>query len=170
MIELLSTVSVSQILIYGALFAIAAKEFLTVKDFFNKRNKDKNTEENNEKRQVEQILGAIKKLEDMLCQQEEEDIKLHQDIKDLYEYWKAREKDYHKVLTLLIESDKDAIKSFIVKEHHHYIRQGWIDDFSLDTIEKRYSHYKEEGGNSYIGDLIQDLRALPNFPQSVEKE
>lgn len=170
MIELLSTLTFSQILIYGALFAIAAKEFLTVKDFFDKRNKDKNTEENNEKKQMEQILTAIQNLEKVMLNQEKEDEKLHNDIKDLSDYWKTKENDFHRILQLLIESDKDAIKSFIVKEHHYHLRQGWIDDFSLDTIEKRYGHYKEEGGNSYIGDLIQDLRALPNFPPSLNRD
>ena len=167
MIELLSTLTFSQILIYGVLFAVAAKEFLSVKDFFEKRNKDKNTEENNEKKQTEQILNAIKDLEKVMLKQEKEDEQIHKEIKKLSDYWQNKEDEHRRVLQLLIDSDKDAIKSFIVKEHHHFVAQKWIDDFSLDTIEKRYSHYKAEGGNSYIGDLIQDLRALPNFPPST---
>lgn len=168
MIELLSTLTFSEILFYGVLFIIAAKEFLTVKDFFKKRNDDKYAEENNEKRQTEKILNAIQNLEKVMLNQEKEDEKLHSDIKDLYNLWKNKEDEHRKILQLLIDSDKDAIKSFIVKEHHHFIAQKWIDDFSLDTIEKRYGHYKAEGGNSYIGDLIQDLRALPSFPPSVK--
>ena len=39
--------------------------------------------------------------------------------------------------------------------------KGYIDDFSMDAIEKRYDHYKAEGGNSYISDLMHDLRKLP---------
>lgn len=169
MIEALSTLSVSQILIYCALFAIAAKEFLTIKDFFKKRTDDKYNEENNEKKQIETILESIKNLEKSIYKLEDENQKLHKDIKDLYGYWKTKEQEFHKILQLLIESDKDAIKSFIVKEHHHHMREQWIDDFSLDTIEKRYGHYKEEGGNSYVGDLIQDLRSLPNYPISINK-
>ena len=37
MIELLSTLTLSQALIYIVLIALAAQEFLTVKDFFKKR-------------------------------------------------------------------------------------------------------------------------------------
>ena len=167
MIELLSTLTLSQILIYAALFAIAAKEFLTVKDFFKKRNDDKYAEENNEKKQTEQILTAIQSLEKAINKQENEDEEIRKNLEHLADTWRNKEKDYHKTLQLLIVSDRDAIKSFIVKEHHHFMAQKWIDDFSLDTIEKRYDHYKEEGGNSYIGDLIQDLRSLPNFPPSL---
>ena len=36
-----------------------------------------------------------------------------------------------------------------------------IDDYSLDCLEKRYTHYVEEGGNSFIHDLMEDIRALP---------
>lgn len=64
---------------------------------------------------------------------------------------------------MLIDSDKDAIKSYITKEHHYFCYQvGWIDDFSLDCLEKRYQHYEDQGGNSFIGGLMHDLRTLPN--------
>ena len=44
-----------------------------------------------------------------------------------------------------MNSDKDAIKAFITREHHYFCYQKkWIDDYSLDCIEKRYEHYKEE--------------------------
>ena len=170
MVELLSTLSLSQVLIYGILIALAAKEALVLKDFFKKRTDDKYAEEDEEKKQIEQILSAIQGLERSINSSKEEEKKLHKNIENLYEHWKTQEQEYHKVLQLLIESDKESIKSFIVKEHHHFIDQKWIDDFSLDTIEKRYSHYREEGGDAYIGELIQDLRALPNFPPNLRQQ
>ena len=52
---------------------------------------------------------------------------------------------------MLIESDKDSIRSYITKEHHYfYGEQQWIDNFSLDCIERRFKHYEDEGGNSFI--------------------
>ena len=41
----------------------------------------------------------------------------------------------------------------------------WIDDFSLDVVEKRFARYKAEGGNTYIENLVEKLRQLPNFPE-----
>lgn len=68
-----------------------------------------------------------------------------------------------KSIQLLLDSDRDDIKAWITKEHHYYCYvKGYIDDFSLDCIEKRYSHYKDEGGNSFIASLMAEIRALPH--------
>jgi hypothetical protein len=41
---------------------------------------------------------------------------------------------------------------------------GWIDDYSMECCERRYQHYKDEGGNSFIKGFMEDLRALPKKP------
>ena len=65
----------------------------------------------------------------------------------------------------LIQSDKDDIKAYITREHHFFVYQkGWIDDYSLDCIQKRYSHYIIEGGNSFVQGLMTQIRALPKKP------
>lgn len=62
----------------------------------------------------------------------------------------------------LTNSDKDAIKSYITEKHHFFVyKQGWIDDYSLDCLERRFEHYRKEGGNSFIEQEMNDLRALP---------
>lgn len=67
-----------------------------------------------------------------------------------------------KMIETLIESDKDDIKAYITKEHHYFVYQkGWIDDYSLDCIERRYDHYVAEGGNSFIKGLMEEIRNLP---------
>ena len=70
-----------------------------------------------------------------------------------------------KKIDILIESDKDDIKAYITKEHHKFCYdKKWIDDFSLDCLERRYKHYEDEGGNSFIGGFMQELRSLPKHP------
>ena len=77
----------------------------------------------------------------------------------------ARIDKLEKKINILIDSDKDDIKAYIVDKHHHFCYdQRWIDDYSLDCLEKRYSHYTIEGGNSFIADLMSELRALPKKP------
>lgn len=67
---------------------------------------------------------------------------------------------------MLIDSDKDAIKAFITEKHHFFCyRQKWIDDYSLDVLERRYEHYVDEKGNSFVKDLMEELRELPRVPQ-----
>lgn len=69
-------------------------------------------------------------------------------------------------IQLLIESDKDDIKLSITKEHHYFCYQlGYIDDYSLDCLERRYECYQIQGGNSFIQDLMKDLRSLPKKSQ-----
>ena len=67
-------------------------------------------------------------------------------------------------LTRLTESDKHDIKGWIVEKHHYLIKKGWVDDFTMDTLERRYSDYVAEDGNSYVERLMEDLRSLPHFP------
>ena len=68
-------------------------------------------------------------------------------------------------IDMLIDSDRDDIKSYITREHHYFCYQKkWIDDFSLDCCERRYQHYSDEGGNSFIGQFMEELRALPKQP------
>lgn len=75
-----------------------------------------------------------------------------------------------KKVNMLIDSDKDDIKAFITREHHYFVYQkGWIDDYSLDCIEKRYNHYQDEGGNSFIGSLMEEIRDLPKKKIQEEK-
>ena len=65
----------------------------------------------------------------------------------------------------LTESDMHDIKQFIVREYHYFVEQKkWIDDYSLDTILLRYADYKQEGGNSYIEMLIDEIKKLPKHP------
>lgn len=72
---------------------------------------------------------------------------------------------------LLIASDKDAIKSYITEQYHYFVEQrGWIDDFSLDCLEKRFSHYLEENGNSFVESLMNQIRNLPRVPKLNEEE
>lgn len=68
-------------------------------------------------------------------------------------------------IDILVNSDKDAIKAFITRQHHYFCYdQGWIDDYSLDCIQRRYDHYRDEGGNSFIQDLMTEIKNLPKQP------
>ena len=65
----------------------------------------------------------------------------------------------------LTESDKHDIKQAIVKDYHYFVeQQHWIDDFSLESLELRFKDYQDEGGNSYISHLMEEIRKLPKRP------
>ena len=149
MIELLEHFSLEQIIIFVVLISIVVKGTVSYVDWFQQhlfKSVDKAKEP--------------EKLKHNLQVHEEELQKINNSINELTDK-----------INLLIQSDKDAIKAYITKQHHHFCYQvGWIDDFSLDCIQRRYSHYKEQGGNTFIGGMVQDLRNLPQQQETHENE
>ena len=154
MLELLGAYSLTQIITFIVLLAIAIKEGITLviwfKDLFKKKVNDdmKNTVAT--KKQNEQIDKIKENMQILIDSQE----KIFKEM----ELFKRQ-------LEMIIESDKDDIKSWITEKHHFYcFERKWIDDYSMDCIEKRYGHYKDEGGNSFIKELMNELRSLPKTP------
>ena len=140
MLELFKNFSIEQIIIFIVLLALAIKGCVSFIDWIVERNKKTAIKLN-------QPVQFAKNIE-----RHDEQIK---DIKDSLSNLSDK-------IDLLISSDRDDIKAFITREHHYFCYQkGWIDDYSLDCIEKRYAHYKQQGGNSFIANLMSELRALP---------
>ena len=72
-----------------------------------------------------------------------------------------RVKQISEKIDLLQESDRDSIKSWIVMLYHKYKDDDTeLDSMQMDLLERRYKHYKEEGGNSYIDELMEELRSI----------
>ena len=142
------TYSLTQIIIFIILSALAVKEFINLIDWFLNRG--------------EKYFKNKNKEEDKFAKYEEE-------IKALKENQEKMSESINKLsanVELLVDSDKDDIKSFITKEYHYFVEQkGWIDKFSFDCIEKSFNHYRDEGGNSFIEDLMSELRQLPKQPK-----
>lgn len=154
MIELFTMYSLSEIVTFLVTFALAIKGLVSFLDWAVERIKKafkKQDKKNREKEILEErLLLGNEKIRAIEKEQEET---------------KEFLKEMSKKVDLLIESDKDSIKSFITKEHHFFCYENkWIDDYSLDCIERRFSHYKDEGGNSFAGELMEELRALPKNP------
>ena len=142
MLELLQKYTVAEIISFTILLALAIKAIICFLDWAKER-----------------LFKFFKKeekgnsLDDTLSKIIESQEQLSKEIKKIND-----------IVKILIYSDKDDIKSFVTKEYHHFMAQGWIDDYSLDCIEKRYTHYVDEGGNSFIGQLMTEIRKLPHQP------
>lgn len=140
MLQLLQNYSIPQILIFIVFLAAAIKGIVTFFEWLQERIKKSYEKQN------KPYKNAIKnKQQDRQLQQiQEEILNIQKDMK------------------ILMQSDKDAIKFAITKEHHYFCYElGFIDDYSLDCLERRYAHYKDQGGNSFIAELMADLRTLP---------
>lgn len=156
--KLFAQLSLTQIVLYAFLLFVAVKEVWGIVDFFKDKVKKKISKEKEEDKSEEEIVSSLKDIATGLEGLREE-FKEHKNniSKTLI--------SYQDQLDTLIESDRDDIKADIVKQYHYFVdNKKWIDDFSLDTLERRYFHYKEEGGNSYIKGLMEKIRQLPNKP------
>lgn len=67
-------------------------------------------------------------------------------------------------INLIIESDKESIRSFITIEYYKAMKQRYIEVYVLQAIEYRYEKYLEEHGDSFISTLMDELRKLPHTP------
>ena len=144
MLDLITRFSLSQCLIFIILLGLAFKELYSFLEWLNEKGIKifKNKYQN--PKDKEQTINNLEKNVEQLT----------------------------KKVNILLDSDRDDIKAFITRQHHYFCYQlKQIDDQSLDCIEKRYSHYKDQGGNSYIDTLMHDLRSLPrSLPKNMRKE
>ena len=152
-LNLLSTYSLDQILVFIIMLSLAVKGGVDFYDWVKKRFNTTMIDRENQNKKKEEITENIDKLFEMQKEQS-----------------KAID-NLTKSVDLLLRSDRDDIKAWITQQHHHYRYElKYIDDLSLDCIEKRYAHYKAEGGNSFIEDLMTDLRSLKKVSSTLVRQ
>lgn len=158
--ELLDRYAFSEIVIFLFFIALAFKELFTIWEWFKTKLRGYFKKEELPEQEKQQVLDEIQNLSCMIQNSINNQEQLSEDIKQIND-----------IVNTLVESDKDDIKAWITREHHYFCYQkGFIDDFSLDCIEKRYKHYVKEGGNSYIATLMQEIRKLPKVSKPECKE
>lgn len=91
---------------------------------------------------------------------ETHDTQIKQLIEEQNKKYEQQLDDLNKKIDILIESDKDDIKAYIIEKHDYFCEQDNIDNYNLECLERRYSHYLDEGGNSFIQDMMEDIRSL----------
>lgn len=165
MAELLTKYSLSEIIMFIILLAAALKGFFSFMDWSKDKRRKITLDEMKPEKLAEEIAAEKTEREKQIAKLEKSHAQDVQSIKDEISGVADSVSKIADKVDLLIESDKDDIKSYITREYHYFVEgKGWIDDYSMDCIEKRYSHYVEEKGNSFIGDLIEQLRKLPKRP------
>ena len=154
MLDLINSYSLKDIIVFLIFVALAAKSLVTFWDWMVERLRKVFHREN-----VAELEKA--KIEEHLRDN-------YENTKQMAEKQEALENQISKLtdkINILVESDKDDIKSFLTREHHYFCYQKkWIDDYSLECCEKRYEHYFNEGGNSFIEGFMKEMRALPKHP------
>ena len=155
--DFLSKYSFAEFLVFALIFVLAFKEGVNFIDW---------------------IKARFRKATNKALEEKEEHDKIEEEIEDLNKFYDEKavvdkgfadaDKRFKKIeesIEMLIESDKEDIKSFITLQHHKFVyEQEWIDDYSMECLEKRFAIYEREPGKSFVLGLMNELRALPKRP------
>lgn len=161
MLDLLKGYTLSQIIVFIIMLLLAIKSVWDLVDYFigkynRKFKKDYGVIK--EKEELDKQLNKLLENQEMLikrCDKFDEELDKTQ---KLIEGVNDRVDD-------LTESDMYDIKYSIVQAYHHFVEdQKWIDDFSMNVLESRFKIYTQDGGNSFIENMMEKLRRLPNVP------
>ena len=156
MAELITNYSWSEIILFVIAFAAAIKGVVTFWDW----GKDRLRKVYDKEDKIEEIKSLIVKSTKQMNEFSNIQAQTIEEIQHLKEN-----------ITNLTASDKDDIKAWITEKHHHFCYDiKYIDDYSLDCIEKRYAHYVDEGGNSFISKLMEEIRNLPKVSDAESKQ
>ena len=162
--ELFTKYSLTEIILFIFVFATSLKGFFTLSDYFYdkiKRHFKEETEEEQDK------IDITKQLADISAQIENINAQHTLDKQELIK----KIDETNATISVLLASDKDDIKSWITEKHHYFCYESKCIDYqSLDCMEKRYRHYVDEGGNSFVADLMKEVRALPKVSMLKEIE
>lgn len=160
--ELFAKYSLTDIIVFLVIFAIAVKEFFTFLDW---------------------AKGKLRSFYDKGAREKEEHDKIEDQIEDLNKFYEEKKvvddgfaridkrfEEINSAISMLIESDKEDIKAFITSQHHRFVyEQHWVDDYSMECLEKRFAIYEREHGNSFVKGLMNELRTLPRRPPEIEE-
>ena len=145
---------ISEILLCIIGVLILVKWIIEYFDWGHKRTKDKYDQEAGHEKDIKDINERLN--------QNSEDIKM---LIEMQKQQNEKIEQQNLRIGLLIDSDKDDIKAFITEKYHYFVEiRGWIDDYSLDCLERRFQHYKDENGNSFVADLMSEIKRLPKHP------
>lgn len=74
--------------------------------------------------------------------------------------------ELHEEMKAIKRIQRDTTQSnarYVINEAHKlYMKQGWIDNFTMASLEDIFQTYAETGGNHFTADHMQELRDLPN--------
>ena len=152
-IELFTKFSIHESIVFIVLLSLAIKGLIDFSDWAKERLRKHFNKQTDEEQRYETLVQQIN---EMIKNQEEQNKTIS---------------IISNQVNILLNSDKDDIKAWITEKHHYFCyKLGYIDDFNLDCIEKRFYHYKEEHGNSFVADLMEDIRRLPRVSADSKKE
>lgn len=164
MLDLFTKVPVDQVIINTIMLALAIRGCVDFFAWCKETYKARFDIDYSKKKKEEKLLAHYEELAKLQAQSQAGYTELTQKLDQMTAAMDTRMSCIEKQLKQLTDSDMHDIKGWIVTKHHEYTQKGWVDDFTMDTIEKRFGDYILEGGNSYVEGLMAEIRDLPHYP------
>lgn len=178
---LLSNLSVEGIILIIVLFAVAIKFLGELFEYlYNKVKKYFDIKDAKEERH-EEVMNSLHILQKDMKEQKERsekrqrqvdsiDNKLNQHYQDFEDLKSSIHNQTTEITNLndriktLTERTQDSTRAYLIDKHHHFCYQiKAIDDMSLQDMERRFMYYKAAGGDTFIDNLMEEVRALPRI-------
>ena len=142
-----------------AFFGIA--EIIKVIDYFVAKHKSRVNQEVQRNQDEITEEQRIEFLEFEVNQLKEDQEKIKNDMANYQKNDCESFSSLNQKLDKLLQSDLAAHKSWFSRMHEETTKRGWISKYDLESVESRFAIYKEEGGNSFVKDLVEEMRDLP---------
>lgn len=107
----------------------------------------------------ENLVESLEKVEEKLNELSEQNKTTHD-----------KQEQLEDTISLLQERMQENTRSYLIDAHHKFCYQfKQIDDLNLQSLERRYLYYKSSGGDTFVDNLMEDLRELPkvNFYNEI---
>lgn len=151
--DLFSAYSIESIIILLILVGVALKFVIDLTTFFYDKGKKHFGKKSEQEQAKDEFLECLKSIKEEVLENREVAQKLEQQV------------------DLLTERLQENTRSYIIDKHHYFCFEiKAIDDFNLQSLERRYLYYKAAGGNSYIDGLMQEIRELPKVTMETIRE
>ncbi len=147
--ELLSSLDITSIIFYIFLFFFAFKGAFEVSEYFYEKVKNFFAHKTESKTEMDELKEDVEELADQFGLLQ---LSIQAQTKDIEDIKLDMKKDK--------ERHVSEMAAVFKLKHHKYMALGAIDDLTLESLEKKYSYYKNQGGNGYVETLIKDIRGL----------
>ena len=109
--------------------------------------------QNNKEQWEQNVSDSLNEIKDEIQTLRDQNIKTHR-----------HQQEIDQSIALVQERLQENTRSYLIDAHHKFcydIRA--IDDLSLQAMERRYLYYKTAGGNSFVDNLMDEVRNLPKI-------
>lgn len=152
--DLFTQYTIEDTLVFLAYLCAAVYGFIQFIDWVTKRIHQKYDADTKEEKIHQKLEAEFERLSEDQKRIDESYERINQSLKEL-----------NGRMDQLVDSGKENIRSYITEKHHLFCyEKKWIDDYSLDCLEKKFENYKAWHGNSFIAGLMDEIRDLPKQP------